>query len=227
MKCTTPITYYGGKQKKLNVLIPLVPPHQIYTEAYAGGAALFFAQPKASCDVINDINDMLINFYRVARSDYPGLKAEINNSLHSRSQFNKARAIYCRPELYTAIEKAWSVWYLCKISFGANMRNFGFNYRGNIPTVLANAKDRFTELIARKLEEVTLESKDGVSVIQKYDKPDTFHYIDPPYINTDCSSYSAPFDETKLTELLDLLVSIKGKFLMTMYSNHILTKYIT
>lgn len=36
----TPITYYGGKQSMLKNILPLIPPHNVYNEPFAGGAAL-------------------------------------------------------------------------------------------------------------------------------------------------------------------------------------------
>jgi DNA adenine methylase len=33
----TPITYYGGKQKMLKYILPLIPEHSIYTEAFFWG----------------------------------------------------------------------------------------------------------------------------------------------------------------------------------------------
>lgn len=40
----TPISYYGGKQRMLAYILPLVPEHQIYTEAFCGGAAVYWAK---------------------------------------------------------------------------------------------------------------------------------------------------------------------------------------
>ena len=37
----TPITYYGGKQTMLPHILPLIPNHEVYTEAFCGGAAVF------------------------------------------------------------------------------------------------------------------------------------------------------------------------------------------
>ena len=39
----TPISYYGGKQTMLKHILPLIPRHRIYTEAFCGGAAVLFA----------------------------------------------------------------------------------------------------------------------------------------------------------------------------------------
>ena len=52
----TPITYYGGKQTMLKYILPLIPTHSLYTEAFCGGAAVFFAKPPSDGEVINDLN---------------------------------------------------------------------------------------------------------------------------------------------------------------------------
>lgn len=38
----TPISYYGGKQTLLKHILPLIPKHKLYTEAFCGGAAVLF-----------------------------------------------------------------------------------------------------------------------------------------------------------------------------------------
>ena len=76
----TPISYYGGKQTLLRHMLPLVPEHSTYTEAFAGGAALYFAKQPAEVEVINDINQNLVNFYRVLKDDFSSLKKEIDRT---------------------------------------------------------------------------------------------------------------------------------------------------
>ncbi len=44
MNLKTPITYYGGKQRMLKYILPLIPKHNVYTECFAGGLAVFFAK---------------------------------------------------------------------------------------------------------------------------------------------------------------------------------------
>ena len=43
----TPTTYYGGKQGVLKDILPLIPEHNTYAEAFAGGVAVLFAKPPA------------------------------------------------------------------------------------------------------------------------------------------------------------------------------------
>lgn len=45
----TPISYYGGKQTLLKHILPLIPKHKLYTEAFCGGAAVLFAK-SCVCD---------------------------------------------------------------------------------------------------------------------------------------------------------------------------------
>ena len=79
----TPISYYGGKQMLIKHISPLIPAHKIYTESFCGGATVLFSKAPVNCEIINDINADLINFYRIAKSNYADLKQEIDKSLHS------------------------------------------------------------------------------------------------------------------------------------------------
>ncbi len=105
----TPIAYYGGKQTLLRHILPLIPTHRCYTEAFVGGAALYFAKEPAEVEVINDVNVNLINFYQVLQTNFPALKTEIDKTLHSRDMHLKARIIYDHPTLFNTIERAWAL----------------------------------------------------------------------------------------------------------------------
>ena len=76
----TPITYYRGKQKMLKHILPLVPKHNLYTEVFAGGAALFFAKEPSNVEVINDLNGELINFYQTTVNQFEELKKQIEKT---------------------------------------------------------------------------------------------------------------------------------------------------
>ena len=53
----------------------------------------------------------------------------------------------------------------------------------------------------------------------------TFAYIDPPYINTECAHYN-DYTELQYTTLLDFLtIQYKGKFILSTYKTETLTKY--
>lgn len=61
--------------------------------------------------------------------------------------------------------------------------------------------------------------------ISTYDSPDTFHFVDPPYINSDCGHYEGTFDEYCMEKLLQLLEQVKGKFMLTMFPLPMIEEY--
>ena len=104
----TPISYYGGKQNMLRHILPLIPEHTIYTEAFFGGGAVFFAKAPAPSEIINDTNDMLVNFYEVAKNDFDALKAKIEATPFSRASYTVALSIYRMPHLFDKVQQAWA-----------------------------------------------------------------------------------------------------------------------
>lgn len=158
----TPISYYGGKQTMLKYILPLIPDHRVYTEAYCGGCAVLFGKQPVSCEVINDMNKELINFYRVAQSDYPALKREIDASLHSRDQHTHAKHIMTHPQFFTPVQRAWAIWIGSKLGFASMLDGtFGYDRSGTTTLKLFNGKDQFTEAVCQRLAHVTVESEDG------------------------------------------------------------------
>lgn len=124
----TPITYYGGKQTLLKQILPLIPEHRVYTEAFVGGAAVFFAKRPAESEVINDINMHLVNFYQTLQNDYTNLKAKIDATIHSRDIHAHATHVLAYPEFFGAVDRAWA---LSKMSFASMLDgSFGYDFRG-------------------------------------------------------------------------------------------------
>ncbi|WP_194294707.1 DNA adenine methylase, partial [Chryseobacterium sp. HMWF035] len=64
-------------------IIPLLPKNiKIYCEPYFGGGAIFRMKPEiAPCEIINDVNANIINFYKVLKTRFPELKKKIELTL--------------------------------------------------------------------------------------------------------------------------------------------------
>lgn len=214
----TPITYYGGKQTMLKHILPLIPKHEIYTEPFCGGAAVLFAKEPVKAEIINDINQNLTNFYWVAKMYYPDLKAEIDKTLHSRDLHAHAGHILKYPTFFSPVQRAWAVWARSKMSFASMLDGtFGYDFKGAMAKKLHNAKDDISQALCDRLEWVTIESRDAIDVIKTYDSPGTFHFVDPPYLGTDCAHYNGTFNEHDMGRLLTVLENVKGKFMLTTF----------
>lgn len=223
-----PLTYYGGKQRMLGHILPLIPKHQLYCEPFCGGAAVFWAKPPAPIEVLNDSNRMIINFYNVLATRPDELGVMIRSTLHSRHLFDFSGIVYRFPEFFDEVRQAWSVWVQCNQGFSASIGN-AWGY-GRTPS--ATGHDTTTRRLAKKregfelpdlmaamknrLSAVQLECKDALYVIQSRDSEDSFFYIDPPYPGTHQGHYKG-YEMNDFDQLLDLLASIKGKFLLSNY----------
>lgn len=228
-----PITYYGGKLGMIKVILPLIPEHNTYTEAFAGGAAVFFAKPLARINVLNDLNGELINFYRTASAHGEELIQEIEQTLFSREQLEVAGFIYNHADYFSMVERAWAVWTLSHLGFSGTLSDSfvaNKNGRNKKAITVGNAKAYIAGNICEirhRLEQCTIEQDNAFKVIQRYDTPDTFHFIDPPYVGRNMGHYAGMFNEENLHELLELLTDIQGKFMLTMYPNESIQQYAT
>jgi len=225
----TPITYYGGKQGMIKDILPLIPEHNTYTEAFAGGAAVLFAKDPARINVINDLNGEIVNFYRTVVTDFDALKAEIMQTLHSREHQQVAKFIYQHPDYFSRVKRAWAVWALSKLAFSGDFSgSFSFCKKGSCKRYvgLENAKESFGDDLRKFIQNCTIEQDDALKVIQRYDTKDTFHFVDPPYVGFNMGHYSGMFSVDDMRNLLELLSQIEGKFMLTMYPDELISEYM-
>lgn len=232
----TPISYYGGKQALLSHLLPLVPNHDLYTESYFGGGALFFAKRKSKVETINDRLDIVVNFYEQIQKNFPALKSLISRSLVSRTQHRRAQMIIRRRKDFPDVYVAWAFWMVTNFSF-TNKIGGGIKYSNKqnacITEQMRNKKARFTEWLVNRIEEANIENTDALHVIRRANEKNAFHYIDPPYFNADMGHYNSgmvgakdKWTEAKFVELLDLCEQLKGKFILSNYRSEVLDHYI-
>jgi DNA adenine methylase len=222
----TPITYYGGKQNMITVILPLIPAHKIYCEPFFGGGAIFFAKEPAQVEVINDTNSEVVNFYRMIKNDFTALEKEIRISLHSRDLHRQARVVYQNPDMFSEIKRAWAFWVLANQSFMSSLGD-GWAYEkqtGKKSAVIAKKRDAFTEDYAIRLQNVQIECADAIRIINCRDSEQTFFYLDPPYYNADMGHYDG-YTLSDFTQLLELLTKLKGKFLLSSYRSDILKEF--
>ena len=221
------LIYYGGKQSLIKNILPLIPKHSCYCEPFAGGATVLFAKPKSSVEVINDTLDSLINFYRVLKNPETQqlLLKMCNETLYARSEHIRALELY---KTGNPVEKAWSLWFKINAGFSGKLDG-GFSttkVRYCSPTVkFSNYKANLTRC-AERIEKVQIENIDAIDCIKVYDSPETFFFVDPPYLDADQGHYKGYLPED-FNRLLNCLQDIEGKFLLTCYPGMIIHDYIS
>lgn len=223
----TPITYYGGKQKLVPAILPLIPSHNLYCEPFTGGAAIFFAKQPSEIEILNDTNREIVNFYQVVQRDYVSLEKEIKISLHSRSLHRDASTIYNAPHLFSELKRAWAVWTLAAQSFSSIVDgSWGYDITRNTTSKkIHNKREAFSEELAIRLQRVQIECTDAIRIIQSRDSADSFFYCDPPYVGSDCGHYDG-YSQADFESLLNVLSKVNGRFLLSSYPNKALTAAI-
>lgn len=203
--------YKGGKSRMAKLLMAQMPEHICYVEVFAGAANLLFAREPSKTEVINDVNSELVNLFRICRWHPREFIAELRMTFHSRTEFTDYKA---QPGL-TDIQRAARSYYIFKSCFGGNggCPNSTFGYGTTGRSGFRRMVFSVIRTCSKRLDGVTIENLDFADLIARYDRPHTFFYCDPPYIET--SGYTAQFTDTDHKRLANSLRGIKGKFLLT------------
>lgn len=217
--------YHGGKQYMATKLVDLIPDHRIYCEPFSGAASLLFAKPRKQVsnqtdylEVINDNLNLIVIFYEQAKTNTEALFNLIDSRLYSEYWHSIGKKIIKNQDNYSLLEIAWATYYLLNVSFGGGMRK-GFAYGKLRPysNVFYNKLLKF-KVKCERLKLVTIHDRDALEIIKYYDTPQTFFYVDPPYINTHHSHYKEYSIENYIA-LINILKDCKGKILLSGYKN--------
>lgn len=179
------LRYHGGKWRLAPWIIANLPPHRVYVEPFGGAASVLLRKPRSFSEVYNDVDQEIVNLFRVVREDSARLTRALIWTPFSREEFSAA---YERSE--DSFERARRLVVRSFMGFGstgASSRN-RTGFRSNVTrshTTPATDWRSFPETIrsiARRLRGVVIDSRPAAAVIAQYDAPDVLFYCDPPYV---------------------------------------------
>lgn len=211
----SPLNYLGGKSRLAKQIVPILDvPHTCYCEAFSGAAWVFFCKERSKAEVLNDIDGELVNFWRVIQNHLEPFLDYFKFAVVSRKLFDLEKVK--RPETLTDLQRAARYYYLQRLSFGGKpvSRHFGAAASAPPGLHLESVSERLLEVHWR-LQEVYIENLNAFVCIERYDRPDTLFYLDPPYYGL-CQDYAGKFAHADYVRLADLLATIKGRFLLSL-----------
>lgn len=235
MSSSNPLKWHGGKTYLASKIIELMPPHTHYVEPYFGGGAVLFAKPcEGVSEVVNDLNGHLALFWRVLQHEhlFEKFKRICEATPLSEREFDTCKSI---DETFGHNGDMPDEGLLCRAhSFFVRYRQSRQGLGKDFATLSRNRTRRgMNEQVSswlsaveglpeahERLKRVVILNRDAVEVIRQQDGPNTFFYLDPPYLHstrTATKCYAHEMSEDQHRQLLDALAFVKGKFILSGY----------
>jgi DNA adenine methylase len=187
----SPFKWVGGKSRLRKKIISLFPEHTCYVELFAGAAWVLFGKAPSNVEVLNDIDQDIVTFFRVVKEKPQELIASFKWELVSRTEFNRLASQDV--STLTDIERAHRFYYLIMASWGGefhyprfqtsiNDGGHGNRLFGGLQTL----EQRITPVYER-LRTVIIENLDWQTCFDRYNRPGALIYVDPPYPENGCN----------------------------------------
>src|SRR3989304_2546993 len=101
-------------------IISLLPKHTCYVELFSGAAWVLFGKPPSDVEVLNDIDQELITFFRVVKEKPKELIASFEWELVSRAEFQRLASL--DPMRLTDIQRAHRFYYMIMAGWGGELK---------------------------------------------------------------------------------------------------------
>ncbi|MBE50328.1 MAG: hypothetical protein CMP51_01400 [Flavobacteriales bacterium] len=235
------ISYIGGKSRMANWIGGFIPDDiEIYVEVFGGAFWVYingeiYKKPNLNKVVYNDFNRYMVNLFQCCTN----YEEFYNHMKELRSQdenlfYKFQKEIFRNTDIDMIklgdFEFAKKYAYvMTQVFSGLNAEKAKFiDLKGKYKSKFDSFRDRLINpKFTQKLNKIThCENLNYSEVIEKYDSPNTYFYVDPPYWKTEnyYSLHDFDFDDHKL--LCNQLATIKGKFSLSYYEFDLLSKWL-
>lgn len=180
------LRWLGGKWRLAPWIISHFPLHRIWLEPYGGAASITLRKDRAYNEIVNDLDDDLVNLYRVLRS--PDADQLIRHLALTPYALTEYRAAFEPTDC--PVERARRLVVRSHMSHGSNGarvdRPLGFRRDGpsgstNVAGEWADFPDAL-RLIVERFRGVNITQRPALDLIADYETPDALIYLDPPYV---------------------------------------------
>jgi DNA adenine methylase len=204
------------------ILVDYIPPHRTYVEVFGGSGALLFAKHPSPVEIYNDIDSGLVNFFRVLRDREKAeeLARLVELTPYSREEYNFARENWEKKE--SDVERAF-LWFVVAVMGFSGI--FGEGFAPKVKHIKEGSQKwkRTGDKIIKggnRFYHVMVENASWQKILDIYDTPQTFFYLDPPYSFTARSPgncYTHEIDNEEHEKIAARLLTIQGKALLSGY----------
>ena len=227
-----PVAWYGGKAYYATWLIERFPEHRVFVEPFGGAANVLLRKPPSEVEVYNDIDQRIVNLFRVIRDKrkFQRLQVALELTPYARDEF---ASLLDAPVTKDTVEEARRFFTICRQARGgigmSKLSRFAWAASKRTRRDMAEPVSKFLSSIdglaevANRLRTVMIESRPAIELIKQYDGKDSFFYLDPPYLpetrhGKRASTYAQEMSIDDHSSLLRALKKIKGKAMLSGYT---------
>jgi DNA adenine methylase len=181
------LRYLGSKWRLAPWLLDHLPPHEIYVEAFGGGAALLLRKPRARTEVYNDVDQQLVNLFRILRTADTAADfiRQVKLTPYARDEYFEAHE-----PTDDAMESARRLLIRSHMGHGSRGTSSptpsGFRQDGTTGSTRVAGEwgdlPEALQAIVERLRGVTIDNRPATDVLTYWDAPNVLHYLDPPYM---------------------------------------------
>ncbi len=218
MKIKSPaLKYYGGKFRLANWIIQFFPKHIHYVEPFGGGASVLLQKEPSLLETYNDLDNNVVNFFRVLRHDAAELVRLIRLTPWARAEYES-----CLENSGKPIEDARRFFVRLWMSLHAGTRTSKTAWRRGkgFKSPMKYLKPENLYTVAERLWNVQIENRDALKLIAEMDSPTTLFYLDPPYpgsTRSDKNRYTHELTDTNHRQLAELILQLKANVVLSGY----------
>ena len=239
------ISYIGGKSKIGKWIVPFYPTDmETYVEPFSGMFWCFFNMylekyPNLKKVVYNDFNPLNYNLFKCVQnpSELQRVMDEIevqqvgviDTSIELKEKFNMFQSEIFGEGFKVGncdyIVAAKYVYVLSQVFSGSKPETSSFiDLKGKYRSKYLAFRDKLSKpnWVDHFLKITDVENLDFQDVIEKYDSPSTYFYVDPPYWKTENYYSNHDFDRDDHERLAIALNKIQGKFSLSYYDFELL-----
>jgi DNA adenine methylase len=242
------LSYIGGKSKIGKWIVPYYDNNmEVYLETFGGMFWCFYNMdlkqfPNLKKVVYNDFNPLNYNLFKCVQNPTELLRTinsidcqkqgeDITPELY-REQFVSFQAdIFNKDfsvEAYDYETAAKYVYVLTQVFSGSKPETSKFiDLKGKYKSKYLTFRDKLMkpDWVDHFLKITDVENMDFADVINKYDSPSTYIYLDPPYWKTENYYSNHDFDREDHERLAKVLHGVQGKFSLSYYDFELLHEW--
>lgn len=188
------LKYPGAKWRLSDWIISHLPPHDAYVEPFFGSGAVFFRKARVRVETINDLDDRVVNLFRVLRDSPDELERAVRLTPYSRTEYEASyeRADDPLEDARRFLVRCWQA-HATKVGSTSGWRFELSDVRGQPACGDWLTCAQRIDATAERLRGVYVENRPAERVIAAYaanaGASRTLIYVDPPYLLTSSPRY--------------------------------------